>query len=131
MIFIKKCQWLGCGPEFIPEGIQKMKKSYTLLISIVLITIFSFLAISILETKALRSSNLSNQYLYIQGKNHLDFFKSYIKTIDLEDISNLEIKDDFFDIYAKIEKKDSIFVIDIFEKAKNYYISLYEQVTKN
>ena len=112
-------------------GIQKMKKSYTLLISIVLITIFSFLAISILETKALRSSNLSNQYLYIQGKNHLDFFKSYIKTIDLEDISNLEIKDDFFDIYAKIEKKDSIFVIDIFVKAKDYDISLYEQVTKN
>ena len=112
-------------------GIQKMKKSYTLLISIVLITIFSFLAISILETKALRSSNLSNQYLYIQGKNHLDFFKSYIKTIDLEDISNLEIKDDFFDIYAKIEKKDSIFTIDIFVKAKDYDISLYEQVTKN
>ena len=112
-------------------GIQKMKKSYTLLISIVLITIFSFLAISILETKALRSSNLSNQYLYIQGKNHLDFFKSYIKTIDLEDISNLEIKDDFFDIYAKIEKKDSICVIDIFVKAKDYDISLYEQVTKN
>ena len=105
-------------------GIQKMKKSYTLLISIVLITIFSFLAISILETKALRSSNLSNQYLYIQGKNHLDFFKSYIKTIDLEDISNLEIN-------AKIEKKDSIFVIDIFVKAKDYDISLYEQVTKN
>ena len=112
-------------------GIQKMKKSYTLLITIVLITIFSFLAISILETKSLRSSNLSNQYLYIQGKNHLDFFKSYIKTIDLEDISNLEIKDDFFDIYAKIEKNNSIFTIDIFVKAKDYDISLYEQVTKN
>ena len=111
-------------------GIQKMKKSYTLLITIVLITIFSFLAISILETKSLRSSNLSNQYLYIQGKNHLDFFKSYIKTIDLADISNLEIKDDFFDIYAKIEKKDSIFTIEIFVKAKDYDISLYEKITK-
>ena len=107
-----------------------MKKSYTRLITIVLITIFSFLAISIWETKSLRSSNLSNQYLYIQGKNHLDFLKSYIKTIDLADISNLEIKDDFFDIYAKIEKKDSIFVIDIFVKAKDYDISLYEQITK-
>ena len=111
-------------------GIQKMKKSYTLLISIVLITIFSFLAISILETKALRSSNLSNQYLYIQGKNHLDFFKSYIKTIDLEDISNLEIKDDFFDIYAKIEKNNSISTIHIFVKAKDYDVSLYEKVVK-
>ena len=107
-----------------------MKKSYTLLISIVLITIFSFLAISILETKSLRSSNLSNQYLYIQGKNHLDFFKSYIKSVDLTDISNLEIKDDFFNIYAKVEKKDSTFVVDIFVKEKNHDISLYERFEK-
>ncbi|MBP7783496.1 MAG: hypothetical protein KA040_00200 [Aliarcobacter sp.] len=107
-----------------------MKKSYTLLISIVLITIFSYLAISILETKSLRTTNLSNQYLYIQGKNHLEFFKSYIKSIDLIDISQLEIKDDFFDIYAEIEKKDSIFTIEIFVKAKDYDISLYEKITK-
>lgn len=107
-----------------------MKKAYTLLISIVLITIFSYIAISILETKSLRSTNLSNQYLYIQGKNHLDFFKSYIKEIDLADISQLEIKDDFFDIYAKIEKKDSIFTIEIFVKAKNYNISLFEKFIK-
>ena len=107
-----------------------MKKSYTLLITIVLITVFSFLAISILETKSLRSSNLSNQYLYIQGKNHLEFFKKYIIDSNLKDITSLEIKDDFFNIYAKIEKKDSIFVIDIFVKAKDYDISLYEQITK-
>ena len=107
-----------------------MKKSYTLLISIVLITIFSYLAISILETKSLRTTNLSNQYLYIQGKNHLEFFKSYIKSIDLIDISQLEIKDDFFDIYAEIEKKDSIFTIEIFVKAKNYNISLFEKFIK-
>ena len=107
-----------------------MKKSYTLLISIVLITIFSYLAISILETKSLRTTNLSNQYLYIQGKNHLEFFKSYIKSIDLIDISQIEIKDDFFDIYAEIEKKDSIFTIEIFVKAKDYDISLYEKITK-
>ena len=107
-----------------------MKKSYTLLISIVLITIFSYLAISILETKSLRTTNLSNQYLYIQGKNHLEFFKSYIKSIDLIDISQLEIKDDFLDIYAEIEKKDSIFTIEIFVKAKDYDISLYEKITK-
>ena len=111
-------------------GIQKMKKSYTLLISIVLITIFSFLAISILETKALRSSNLSNQYLYIQAKNHKNFLKDYIKSIDLTNINHFEINDDLFDIYAKVEPKNSTFVIDIFVKAKDYDISLYERVVK-
>ena len=42
-----------------------MKKSYTLLISIVLITIFSYLAISILVTNTLRTTKLSNQYLNV------------------------------------------------------------------
>lgn len=57
-----------------------MKKSYTLFITIVLITLFSYLSISILETKALRSENLSNQYLNIQAKNHMIFFKDYLVT---------------------------------------------------
>lgn len=107
-----------------------MKKAYTLLISIILITIFSYLAVSILETKSLRSANLSNQYLYIQGKNHLDFLKTYINSINITDIKNFEIKDDLFNIYAKIEKKDSIFVINMFVKAKDFDISLHEQFTK-
>jgi hypothetical protein len=106
-----------------------MKKAYTLLISIILITIFSYLAVSILETKSLRSTNLSNQYLHIQGKNHLEFFKDYINSIDLTHISDIEIKDDLFDIYAKIEPKDSTFVINIFVKVKDYDISLYEKFT--
>ena len=107
-----------------------MKKAYTLLISIVLITIFSYLAISILETKSLRSTNLSNQYLYIQGKNHLNFFKSYLDELDLNDIEEIEIKDDLFDIKAKIEKEKSSFSINIFVKAKDYDISLYERIIK-
>lgn len=107
-----------------------MKKSYTLLISITLITIFSFLIVSILEIKTLRNTNLANQYLYIQAKNHLEFFKSYINQIDLNDISDLEIKDEQFKIFAKIEKTNSIFTINIFVKAKNYNISLYEKITK-
>lgn len=107
-----------------------MKKSYTLLITIILITIFSFLAVSILQTKSLRNENLTNQYLYIQAKNHKNFLKDYLKSIDLNGINDFEIKDDLFDIYAKIEKNNSIFTIHIFVKAKDYDISLYEKVLK-
>jgi hypothetical protein len=107
-----------------------MRKAYSLLISIILITVFSYLAISILQTKSLRSENITNQYLYIQGKNHLEFFKDFIKNSNLEGINHLKFYDDLFDIYAKIEKKDSIFEIDIFVKAKDYDISLYEKITK-
>ena len=108
-----------------------MKKAYTLLITIVLMTIFSVLGIFILETKSLRSTNLTNQYLYIQAKNHKNFLKEYIKDIDLTNINHLKIDDDLFDIYAKVEPKDSTFIIDIFVKAKDYNISLYERVIKN
>ena len=107
-----------------------MKKSYTLLITIILITIFSYLAVSILQTKSLRNENLTNQYLYIQAKNHKNFLKDYLKNVDLNGINSFEIKDDIFDIYAKIEKNNSIFTIEIFVKAKKYDISLYEKIIK-
>ena len=107
-----------------------MKKSYTLLITIVLITLFSILGIFILETKSLRAENLTNQYLYIQAKNHKNFLKDYLKSIDLTNINDFEIEDDLFDIFAKIEKNNSIFTIHIFVKAKDYDISLYEKIIK-
>ena len=107
-----------------------MKKAYTLLLTIILITLFSVLGIFILETKSLKSENLTNQYLYIQAKNHKNFLKDYLKSIDLNGINDFEIKDDLFDIYAKIEKNNSIFTIDIFVKAKEYDISLHEKVIK-
>ncbi len=107
-----------------------MKKAYSLLITITLITLFSVLGIFILETKSLRGENLANQYLYIQAKNHKNFLKDYLKSIDLNGINDFEIKDDLFDIYAKIEKNNSISTIHIFVKAKDYDISLYEKVVK-
>jgi hypothetical protein len=107
-----------------------MKKSFSLLITIFLISIFSYLAVSILETKSLRNTNLQNQYLYLQAKNHKDFFKSYINTIDLNEIQNLSIKDDFFEIYAVIEKKTGFFEIDLYIKSKEFNISLHENFKK-
>ena len=107
-----------------------MKKAYTLLLTIVLITIFSVLGIFILETTSLKNTNLRNQSVYIQAKNHKNLIKHYIKEWDLKDINHIKIDDDLFDIYAKIESKDSIFTIDIFVKAKDYNISLYERMTK-
>ena len=107
-----------------------MKKAYTLLITIILITSFSVLGVFIMQTKALKSENLTNQYLYIQGKNHLNFFKEYIKELDLKDINHLQIEDDLFDIYAKIESKNSSYIAHIYVKAKDFDISLYEKLIK-
>ena len=105
-----------------------MKKAYTLLLTIVLITTFSVLGIFILETKSLKNTNLTNQYLYIQAKNHLNFFEDFVKDYDLKDITHLQIEDELFDIYAT--KLIDSNVIDIFVKAKYYDISIHKQITK-
>jgi len=108
-----------------------MKKSFTLLITIFLLSIFSYLTISILETKSLRNTNLKNQYLYIQAKNHKEFLKSYINSIDLQDISKLKIEDEVFNIYAQIENSsNSIYTIHLYVEAKEFDISIHEVFTK-
>jgi len=107
-----------------------MKKSFSLLITIFLLSIFSYLAISILETKSLRNTNLLNQYLYIQAKNHKEFLKSYVNSIDLTNINHLSIENDFFEIYSIINKKDDNFIIDLFVKSIKFDISMHERYTK-
>lgn len=107
-----------------------MKKSFSLLITIFLLSIFSYLAVSILETKSLRNTNLQNQYLYLQAKNHKNFLKSYINSIDLSDINHLSIEDEFFEIYAIIKKNTNFFEINLHIKSKKFNISIYEKLTK-
>ena len=50
--------------------------------------------------------------------------------MDLKDINHLKVDDDLFDISVQIEQKGSIFNVDIFVKAKDYDISIYERITK-
>lgn len=107
-----------------------MKKSFSLLITLFLLSIFAYLAISILETKSLRNTNLQNQYLYIQAKNHKEFLKSYLTSIDLTNIKHLSVEDELFEIYSLINKEDSHFYIQLFVKSKNFDISIHEKIIK-
>lgn len=116
----------------------KMKKSFSLLITLVLITTFSFLGIFIIETKSMAIENRNNLYLESQSKLHLDFFKAYIKTLDLkkECIENIELTDDIYKLSAKLTYKNSCLnsknntvTIDIFinSKTKLNEINLHEK----
>ena len=109
-------------------------KAFTLLITIVLISLFSYLLISNMQTKSFANKNIENQYVYIQGKNHMSFFKDYINSMSIDKLRNMykiELKDDFFKIEANIKKDtNSNIKIDIFVKSKNSDLRLYEQVIK-
>ena len=105
------------------------KKAYTLLISLFLISIFSYLSIFILQTKSIQHDNLKNQYLYLQAQNHKEFLKKYIKLQNLEQVTSIKIDDDIFDIKAVITKnEDSSFNIDIYVNTKKHNISIYETI---
>ena len=97
-----------------------------------LITLFSYLSLQIATTQSIKNENEINQYLYIQAKNHKEFLKEYIKSLNtLDSIEHLSINDDFFTIEAFIEKKTTNFHIQIYVKSKYYDISVYEEFVKN
>jgi len=105
------------------------KKAYTLLITIILLTLFSFLSLNILETKSIKTQNLENQFLQIQAKNHLLFMKNYISKLnkdELDTIEHLEIKNENFIIEAYVELVNLEYNINIYVKSKYHTISLYK-----
>jgi hypothetical protein len=118
-----------------------MKSSFSLLITLILISIFSFFAILILQTKSLSISNLTNSYLQTQAKLHMDFFKNYINTLDLKSncIENLSFDDDIYKLNAIVTFEKGCLstlpqsvTIDIFVNAKtlNNEINLHKQLIK-
>lgn len=104
------------------------KKSFGLFSTLILVFIFSILAIKIFETKSINSQNIINQYKYIQAKNHLNFLEEYIKSLDLETIDKIKIENEKFNIYATIEKKTTTYNIDLYCEALNFNIRVHKSL---
>ena len=108
-----------------------MKTSFVLLITLMFLLIFSFLLVLIMQTKSLNSNNITNQYIYIQAKNHLEFLESYINSIpNLNSINKIELKNDKFRVFAKIEKQNNKYLINIFVSSKIKDIRLHKKIIK-
>lgn len=118
-----------------------MKKSFSLLITLILITIFSFFTIFIIQTKSLSITNLTNAYLQTQTKLHMNFFKDYINSLDLKNscINELSFNEDIYNLKAQISYENGCLnnlsqdiTIDIFANTKilNHEINLHERVIK-
>ena len=78
------------------------------------------------------NKNIENQYLYIQAKNHLNFTKEYINSLnnlELENINSLKFDDERFEIEVQI-KKSEYFDIEIFVQSKDFDIRLYEKIVR-
>lgn len=91
-----------------------MKKAFTLFSVLILLFIFSIVAIRIYEVKSINSLNIINKYKYIQGKNHLMFLESYVKKLDeVSTLNNISFNTSDFEANAHF-----------FEQTSNYKVQL-------
>jgi len=93
-----------------------MKSSYTLIITLILLVVFSVLTNQILENSSLGNESIKQKVLYIQAKNHLEFLQEYILSLDLNDIKNIEklkIDDDLFQIKAQKSKEFDGYLLSV------------------
>lgn len=104
------------------------------MITLLLVSLFSFLTINLVETKSIQSKNLENQYLYIQGKNHLSFLQTYIVSLSKDELDTIEhiiIENKNFVIEAYNNDKNNNYELELFVKSKFKDISLFKKVTIN
>lgn len=107
-----------------------MKKSFVLLLTLSLLSLFAYLSINILETKSLQSKNLQNKYIYLQALNHNKFLKEYLQKLDLLDIKTIEIEDNNFHIRAKIFKINNKYRVETYVSSKAFDISIADNFLK-
>jgi len=111
---------------------KRVKKSFALITTIVLVILFSFISIRMVETNLL-SSNLNKlKYLHLQATVHIDTIKEYIKTHNHTDI--LEYKNKWNDNRFLIEiiqddTNSSIYFTSI-ETRDNSHIRLSQKIIK-
>ncbi len=92
-----------------------MRNSFSLLITIILLTIFASLSISIIENKTISSNIDKHKYLYLQSNIHMKYIKNYIQTHTKEDITQFTLDDKRFqvDIIGQKENNQTIYNISI------------------
>jgi len=111
---------------------KRLKKSFALLTTILLVILFSFLSIRMVETN-LMSSNLNKlKYLHLQSTIHMDTIIEYVKTHTNEEITEYKStwNDDRFSIMITTdESNSSIYYISI-EISDESHIRLSQKIIK-
>ncbi|AXX91646.1 hypothetical protein CPU12_04575 [Malaciobacter molluscorum LMG 25693] len=108
-----------------------MKKAFSLLFTILIVTILSLVSINIFQSRAINNQNTINQYLYIQANNHLNFLQEYINSIkNLKNNDEIKIESNRFDIIAKVKKDEKNTKIIMSVKSKDYNIRVQRTLIK-
>lgn len=107
-----------------------MKKAFTLFSVLILVFIFSILAVKIYEVKSISSINIINKYKYIQAKNHLVFLEEYIKSLsDYSSFKKITIEDENYSINAYVKEEINFYEIELVVKANDHDIRVQRVIT--
>ena len=127
-----------------------------MLLTILLVTTFSFLSIYILEIKTFQSDTQTKNYYQIQAAFHMELAKNIIKNIELNNnnkpcIEEINIPNENYEIYASIRyislknnctnsqainldvnNSNGVAIIDVYTKSKSthFKIQLHERFLK-
>ena len=111
---------------------KKVKKSFALLTTILLVILFSFVSVRMVETN-LMSSNLNKlKYLHFQATIHIDTIIEYIKThtdIEIIEYENKWNDERFLIMISKDESNSSIYYTSI-ESRDESHIRLSQKIIK-
>lgn len=103
-----------------------MKKAFSTLLLLSIITLFSAFILFAFEIKSMQSENIKNEYLQLQAKLHLEFLKKVALQLNDNSINKLLYEDELFEL--KIEIQNNTY--DIFVHAKHHNVALHEQLIK-
>lgn len=110
---------------------KNLKKSFVLLSTILLVVIFSFLSISMVETNLLSSNLNTLKYLHFEAIKHQDTIITYIKEHNDEEIEAYATTfDDRFEIeLRKDEEESSVYYLSI-KTVDDSHIRLSQKIIK-
>lgn len=96
-----------------------MKKSFSLLTTLLLVVLFSFLSVKIIQNQTFSTQVDKLKYLELQGKVHLEKIKTFIQN---DSIKNFVLNDDRYELNYSFEGN----LTHIYIKAKNEPVTIYE-----
>lgn len=105
------------------------KKSFALFTTIILVTLFSILSISIMQTHTLSSNINKLKYLNLQANIHMKYIQNFIKTHTKNEIEQLKINDARFSIIINSISSNNKTIYNVqIETIDDTNIRLFKQI---
>jgi len=111
---------------------RKLKKSFALLTTILLIFVFTFISIRVVETNLLSSNLNTLKYLHLQASIHSDTINEFVKMHTSSEIQDFEDNwsNNRFEIQITPDDTNSSVYYTSIETIDNSHIRLSQKIIK-